>query len=167
MISMELLRKVDAFKEFTPYQMEKIRPFCEVVEYTQNDKLFTEGDPAEHFWTVVDGEVDLRFELPDGRVALKEQTISSVSASKKTHESRALGWSCFVPPYTMRLSAFCATPSCRLVRVAKKDLLRLFSEDPLMGYLFLTYLITVVGYRFHQFQDVVASRLGECLMWGW
>ena len=36
-----------------------------------------------------------------------------------------------------------------------------------MGYKFMSYIVTVVGYRFHQFQDEVAKRRGEYLMSGW
>jgi hypothetical protein len=54
------------------------------------------------------------------------------------------GWSCFVSPYKMRLSAYCAEDQTKIVRVAKKDLIKEFEKDPQMGYAFLTYLITVV-----------------------
>ena len=86
---------------------------------------------------------------------------------KKEAEAKTLGWSCFVPPYKMRLSAYVVTDTCRIVRVAKNDLLRLFNDDPLMGYRFMSYMITVVGYRFHQFQAYVAKNLGEDLISGW
>ena len=67
----------------------------------------------------------------------------------------------------MRLSAYCAADRTKIVRISKESLLRLFDEDFKMGYVFLTYLIKVVGYRFHQFQDVVAKNMGESLMCGW
>jgi len=60
-----------------------------------------------------------------------------------------------------------STDTCKIVRVAKNDLLRLFNDDPLMGYRFMSYMITVVGYRFHQFQAYVAKNLGEDLISGW
>ena len=36
-----------------------------------------------------------------------------------------------------------------------------------MGYAFLTYLITVVGYRFHQFQDECAKIKVTYVMASW
>jgi hypothetical protein len=57
----------------------------------------------------------------------------------------------------MRLSAYCAVDGTKILRISKESLTRLFDEDYKMGYVFLTYLITVAGYRFHQFQDVVAK----------
>ena len=36
-----------------------------------------------------------------------------------------------------------------------------------MGYRFMSYMVTVVGFRFQQFQDVVAKMTGDTLMSGW
>ncbi len=167
MISPELLDKVEAFKNMSEEQREKVLPFCQELDYKRGDKLFTEGDDARHLWTVIEGQVDLRFEMPDRRPASADQTISSVEVKERDKESKTLGWSCFVPPFKMRLSAFCVTGSCKIVRVRKDDLMKLFKKDAGMGFIFMTYMVTVVGYRFHQFQDVVAKNMGEDLMFGW
>lgn len=167
MISPELLEKVEAFKAMSEEQKETLLPFCEELDYKRGDKLFTEGDDARHLWTVIEGQVDLRFEMPDRRPASADQTVSSVEVRKRDKESKTLGWSCFVPPYKMRLSAFCETETCKIVRVRKQDLMPLFKKDARMGFLFMTYIVKVVGYRFHQFQDVVAKNMGEDLMFGW
>ncbi|MCP4688505.1 MAG: Crp/Fnr family transcriptional regulator, partial [Desulfobacterales bacterium] len=159
--------KVDAFKEMNEEQKAKLLPFCEELDFKRGDKLFTEGDDARHLWTVIEGQVDLRFEMPDRRPASADQTISSVEVGKRDKESKTLGWSCFVPPFKMRLSAFCVTGSCKVVRVRKQDLFKLFKKDARMGFLFMTFIVTVVGYRFHQFQGVVAKNMGEDLMFGW
>ena len=115
-------------------------------------------------WFVVAGQVDLRFEMPDRRATSEEMTVSSVEVKQKDPEAKTLGWSCFVPPYKMRLSAYCVTRRCEVVRIKKEALLGLFNKDPLMGYKFMSYMITVVGYRFHQFQDHVARNMGEDLI---
>ena len=67
----------------------------------------------------------------------------------------------------MRLSAYCVTKGCKIIRINKTALLDLFGKDPIMGYKFMSYMITVVGYRFQQFQDHVAKNMGEDLMSGW
>ena len=167
MVSNELLVKVEAFIGFDEAQLAKIKPHCEELTFRFGDRIFTEGEPAEHLWTVVDGQVDLRFELPDKRASSNEFTVSSLEVEEKDPETKTMGWSCFVPPYKMRLSAYVMTNRCKIIRVAKSDLLSLFDEDPLMGYRFLTYLIKVVGFRFHQFQDEVAKNMGQAILHGW
>jgi hypothetical protein len=94
-------------------------------------------------------------------------TVNSIEVENEEPEAKVLGWSCFVPPYKMRFSAYCVTKYCKIVRVMKSDLLQFFNDDALMGCLFMSYMITVVGFRFHQFQNYISKNLGEDLMFGW
>lgn len=167
MVGMELLKKLEAFEGLSEDQLLTIQPFFEILSFQKGTKLFTEGDPAEHLWLVVEGAVDLRFELPDNRPTSEEHTVSSVKVGKREQVAQTFGWSCFVPPYKMRLSAYCVADKTTIVRVAKSDLIKEFEKVPQIGYAFLTYLITVVGYRFHQFQDEVAKIQGKNIMAGW
>ena len=167
MISLELLDRVEAFRELDREQRESFRIYCRESEYRRGGRLFSEGDPANHLWTVIEGQVDLRFEMPDRRDTTAAFTVSSINVGEKKQGSRTLGWSCFVPPYKMRLSAYCESETCRVVRIGKKDLLKIFYTDPRIGYRFMSYMVTVVGYRFQQFQDEVARNAGERLLSGW
>lgn len=167
MVELKLLRELDPFKQMSTGQLEKIQTSCEELEFHMGDKLFTQNDAAEHLWIVYKGSVDLRFELPDRRNTSPDMTVDGVAVGEKAPEAKILGWSCFVPPYRMRLSAYCVTDIANIVRVLKTDLLQLFEADSRMGYLFMSYMITVVGFRFHQFQNHVARNMGEDLMFGW
>ena len=165
MISLGLLETIEAFKALDDNQLAAIQGHCKEIEFQRGDKLFTEGDDATAVWIVVEGGVDLRFELPGKPPTSKDHTVNTIKA--KPAETKILGWSCFVPPYQMRLSAFCVSRSCKVVKIGKDNLIELFEKDVKMGYLILSYLIRVVGYRFHQFQDVVAEQMGKDLMSGW
>ncbi len=167
MIAREMLRDLEPFKEMNESQLKKLQEHCRELSFDKGEKLFSEGDDAEHLWVVRDGRVDLRFEMPDERGTSRDRTVDSVEVRENTPEAKVLGWSCFVPPYKMRLSAYSTSEGCRIVRVPKSDLQQLFKEDFHMGYLFMSYMIKVVGYRFHQFQDQVARNMGEELMSGW
>jgi hypothetical protein len=167
MVRMERLRKIMVFQGFDEDQLLILQPYCEELEFQDGHKLFTEGDPAEHLWVVLEGSVDLRFELPHNRPTSKAHSVSMVKVDKSKQEAQIFGWSCFVPPYRMRLSAYCVANGTNIVRVAKKYLIREFEKSPPMGYVFLTHLITVVGYRFHQFQDEVARSIGPSILASW
>ncbi len=167
MVSLDLLETFDIFKKLDDEHLTVIHQHCEMKEYERGGRLFKEGDEATHLWIVFEGKVDLRFELPSGRSPedYKENTtVSSVTAQKSV--ANILGWSCFVPPHKMRLSAYC-TRDCKIVRMEKDMLLKLFEKHPKMGYQIMSYLVTVVGYRFHQFQDEVAKNMGERIMSNW
>ena len=167
MIEVNVLQQLKPFQGMNEDHLKRLQANCEEVVFHKGDKLFTQNDDALHLWVVRDGNVDLRFELPDRRITSPDMTVNSVEVAEKVPEAKVLGWSCFVPPYKMRLSAYCVTNTCNIVRVLKSDLLQLFSQDFQMGYLFMTYMIQVVGFRFHQFQDHVARNMGEDLMFGW
>jgi CRP-like cAMP-binding protein len=166
MTTLETLRNIAAFKGMTEGQLEALRTRCSEVEFELGQKLFTEGDTATDLWIVADGRVDLRFELP-GRETSADHTVSSVQERRRTTEANYLGWSSFVPPHKMRLSAYCVSPTCTVLKIGKDDLLELFEKDAKMGYTFMTFLVKVVGFRFQQFQNEVAKNIGEDLMAGW
>jgi len=153
------LEKAEAFKGFSEGQLAKLGNLCTEVAFSENERLFSAGDPATHLWMVTEGRVDLRFELPEKRGAATEQTVSAVEVTSLKPMAEILGWSCFVPPNQMRLSAYCATPACRIIRIPKDKLIEIFEDDPLMGYRFMSYMVRVVGYRFHQFQELFATML--------
>ncbi len=167
MISLEHMEKIEALDGMSDDQLTVLQQYCEELEYQRSDKLFTEGDEAKHVWFVVEGMVDLRFEMPDGRSSSDEQTISTVEVKDRGSVAKTLGWSCWVPPFKMRLSACCVTRTCKIVRIKKEALNRLFDKDSKLGYVFMSHLVRVVGYRFQQFQDEVAKTKGESLMCGW
>ncbi len=162
MVSREVLQNVEVFKGLDDDELSAVQVCCKEKQFQLGDRLFAEGDDATHLWIVIQGQVDLRFELPAGRPTTAEHTVTSVVA--KPSVGKCLGWSCFVPPHKMRLSAYCATRSCKVVMVEKEDLVKLFEKDTKLGYLVMSYMTTVVGHRFHQFQDEVAKYMGEHLM---
>jgi CRP-like cAMP-binding protein len=129
--------------------------------------LFTEGDLATYLWFVVEGQVDLRFETQAQLVTDSRQTVTTVKVQRQDAAAKTLGWSCFVPPFKMRLSAYCVSDTCRIVRVPGEKLVFQFEKDPVMGYKFMSYMVIVVGYRFQQFQDVVAKIMGDKLAGRW
>jgi len=167
MIDIDLLHELYPFRNMNADHLKVLQPKCEELEFQKGDKLFTQNDPAAHLWIVREGCVDLRFEMPDRRQTSADMTVDEVEVKQKEPEAKVLGWSCFVSPYKMRLSAYCVTDTVQIIRVLKSDLKKMFDANPQMGYLFMSYMIQVVGFRFHQFQDHVARNLGEDLMFGW
>jgi len=149
MIIRDFLKNVDLFKVLDNDQLTEIAGSFHEKEYKQDDKLFVEGEEATHIWVVVEGRVDLRFDLPS-RSTSAETTISTIS------ELMVFGWSSLVPPHEYKLSAYCATKSLRVVRGSRESLTALFQKNPRVGYLFMSNLIKIVGNRFQQLQVVTS-----------
>lgn len=146
MTSLDVLKKAEVFKGLNEAQLAAVNAGCEIKEYKREDKLFGEGDDAAQLWIVAEGEVDIRFELP-GRDSSSENNISTASAYM------TFGWSGLVPPHKYRLSAYCSTQTCKVVRANRDFLLKLFEKDAAIGYRVMTNLTSVVGKRFNQLQE--------------
>jgi NADP-reducing hydrogenase subunit HndB len=149
MIVRDFLKNVDLFKVLDDDQLTAVAGSFHEKEYKQSDKLFEEGEQASHIWVVVEGRVDLRFDLP-GRSTSAKTTISTIS------ELMVFGWSGLVPPHEYKLSAYCATKSLKVIRGSRESLTDLFQKNPRVGYLFMSNLIKIVGKRFQQLQALTS-----------
>ncbi len=165
MVTIEELDQFEMFGALNNDQLMALQKHCQKVEFHRGDRLFREGDPAEYIWIVTDGRVDLRFELPGSRPTSEDTTLSTLTTDKQ--EKRVLGWSCFVPPYQMRLSGYCGTRSCAVIKIPKAELMKLFEKDPQMGYVIMSYLVKVIGFRFNQFQEEIAKSKGSEILHSW
>ena len=165
MVSLELMDKIEMFQGLDDDQLTAIQNSCSEAEFNRGDKLFSQGDLATHLWIVLEGQVDLRLELPGSKPTSKDHTVYSVPA--KPSGAIIFGWSCFVAPYKMRLSAYCISRHSKVIKISKKDLIALFKNDPRAGYLIMSYMVSVVGKRFHLLQEMVAKNMGEKMMSGW
>jgi NADP-reducing hydrogenase subunit HndB len=146
MILLYFLKKVDIFKGLDDDQLNQISAGCHEKEYQNANRLFAEGENANHVWIVMEGQVDLRFDLP-GRPTSEENTIFSITVGN------TLGWSGFVPPFQYKLSAYCATRICKILLINKEFLIDLFEKDNHLGYRVISNLTGVASTHFHRLQN--------------
>ncbi|THB80972.1 MAG: cyclic nucleotide-binding domain-containing protein [Desulfobacteraceae bacterium] len=165
MVSIETLEQTDVFKDFSTDELSKILEICSIQEYSVEDRLFAEGDMAKDMWVVLEGQVDLRFEMPRSGTTTRRNTVST--HDREAPQSQVFGWSCFIPPYKMRLSAYCSSRRCQVLRVEAAKLNQLMDAEPAIGYKTMQYLLQVVGYRFKQMQDELARFKGINMMNSW
>ena len=82
------------FRGLTEPEFSKIQFLCRIDQRGPAEIVFKEGDDAVDICVVMEGSVELRFEMP-GREAGREQTIHIVPPGK------AFGWSALTPPYKL------------------------------------------------------------------
>lgn len=165
MTSIEIMEDLPVFNEFRPEELERILEISSSAQYQVGERLFREGDPAREMWIVIDGRVELRFEMPDMKPSTNQSTLSS--HHKEVPESQVFGWSCFIPPFKMRLSAYCVSRRCQVLKINTAQLNHLMSEDREIGFKIMHYLVQVLGFRFKQMQDEVAKFMGINMMNSW
>ena len=143
---LNFLEKVDIFKGLNKDQLNAVKKGGQEKQHLYGDRLFAEGENADRIWLVIDGQVDLRFDLP-GRPTSEENTVFSISSPQ------TLGWSSFVPPFKYALSAYSATKSCKILQINKEYLLECFEKDPRMGLMFMTNVAAIASRHFDQLQE--------------
>ncbi|MFP4571599.1 MAG: Crp/Fnr family transcriptional regulator [Desulfobacterales bacterium] len=140
-----ILGRTEAFRSLSDEEIGQIAEFSSLRDLEKDQQLFKEGTAADSLWVVAAGEIDLRFELP-ARQSTGAQTISTLS------ETGILGWSSLIPPYKYKLSAYCVSETCEVIRINGEDLLAHLKNNPELGYRVLSAMIRVVGNRFEHLQ---------------
>jgi CRP-like cAMP-binding protein len=161
MIDLEILKTVKALKGLNNDQLAALQRCCAKMEFSPGERLFSEGEDSAHLWIVLEGEVELRNDRPEGQMNPVENPISFIS------KAELFGWSSFMPPFEYKLSAYCAGRKCEVVRIEKESLVKLFENDADMGYEFMTHILRVIGTHFYQFRNGIAERWGHEIMSGW
>ena len=149
MSGLDFLEKVEIFKGLNQDQLNAVKKGGREKEYLFGGRLFAEGEDADRIWLVLEGQVDLRFDLP-GRPTSEENTIFSITAAQ------TLGWSTFVPPFKYALSAYSATKTCKILQINKDHLLECFEKDPRMGLMFMTNVAGIASMHFDLLQESAA-----------
>lgn len=161
MIDLEIMKTVEALKGLSNDQLTAIQKCSEKLEFSQGDRLFSEGESSAHLWIVLEGEVELRYDRPEGQPNPIEDPISFIS------KAELFGWSSFMPPFEYKLSAYCAGRKCEVVRIEKESLVKLFENDADMGFELMSHITRVIGTHFYQFRNGIAQRWGHDIMSGW
>jgi CRP/FNR family transcriptional regulator, cyclic AMP receptor protein len=134
----ERLGAFPALAGLTVAQRAVLADLSESVTATAAERLFQQGQPAEHFWLIESGQVRLDTEQPAG----ERQLVQTLGPGD------VLGWSWLVPPYRWRLDATAAEPvsAVRLDAVAVRSVAE---RDPAFGYALVIGLIGALLPRLH------------------
>lgn len=161
MIDMEIMKTVEALKGLSDDQLRAIQKCSEKLEFSRGDRLFAEGEASAHLWIVLEGEVELRYDRPQGQPNPIEDPVSFTS------KAELFGWSSFLPPFAYKLSAYAASEKCVVAKIEKERLVGLFEADAGMGFEMMSHILRVIGTHFDQFRGGVAKRWGHDIMSGW
>lgn len=182
MLSMDFLRKAKDLKKLNEAQLRAIQSCCKEKEFRKGDRLFGQGETADHVWVLLQGEITLRFEVPEQilhdsySLMMGEDDQAAADPKDRTSEKNIIsvitkgmsfGWSSFVAPYKYSLSAYCETDVCEVIRAEREALIKVFEKDPQIGYVITAHLVKVVGKRFYQLQAEVMKRKGDDVMFPW
>jgi CRP/FNR family transcriptional regulator, cyclic AMP receptor protein len=135
-ITVELLAAQPFLTGLTEYQLGRLAPLANQSMFHAGNRVFREGTPAEQFWLITDGQVDIDAEIP-GSDAIVLDTLGP---------GAVLGWSWQSPPYRWHFGAVAVTTTHTLT--FNGPLVRaLCQTDPGLGYELTTRFLEVMGAR--------------------
>jgi signal-transduction protein with cAMP-binding, CBS, and nucleotidyltransferase domain len=161
MVSLDFLERIDIFKDLNDNQLTAIQACCQEAEFRRDDQLFDTRITPEYLWVVMDGEVSLRQDQPTSYPNLQDSIISTLS------ENMIFGWSSLVPPFKYRLSAYCSSRTCKVLKIERNCLNKLMEEDFKMGYIVMSEILAVVGTRFDQLREEIIKVMGQDIINRW
>jgi len=116
---------------------------CDGLAGCATDKTFAPGDyllrqhaPADTFYLVLDGQVEIKLALPGQGIV----TLETVGPDE------AVGWSWFQPPYRCQFDARAVMPT-RVLAFDAARLRELMEHDPAIGYAVLKTLVATLSER--------------------
>jgi CRP/FNR family cyclic AMP-dependent transcriptional regulator len=153
--TVDLLAAQPFLEGLTQHELGLLAPLTTRTMFHAGNRIFLEGTPAEQFWLISDGRVDLDSEVP-GYDNLVLDTLAA---------GAVLGWSWMFPPYRWHFGAV-ATKTTYAVTFNAALLRALFQRDPGLGYELTTRLLQVMGDRLQvsrrrlaDFQRAVGHRV--------
>ncbi len=146
------------FKGLAPDETLAFLRRCKEKSYPDGSNLFMEQGEATTLYLILDGGIELNFEMPQRENA--DTTIASLKPGE------AVGWSALVEPHQYRLSGYCRGKT-RLLEIDRDSLLSLFETNYHLAYIFMRNIAVLTGKRLNHVQDKLAKVLASEAVAGW
>jgi CRP/FNR family transcriptional regulator, cyclic AMP receptor protein len=102
-----------------------------LVKYRTNGAIFTQGDPADALFYILDGKVKLSVVSRQGR----EAVVALLAAGEFFGEGCLAG-------QTLRMATATALTACSVMRLNKDEMIRMLHEQPSFSEMFVTHLLS-------------------------
>ena len=145
-------------KGLAPDELEAFVNRCHQKTYANGTNLFMENTVATTLYMIIEGGIDLIFEMP------KRENADTTIASLKPGD--AVGWSAIVPPHTYRLSGY-ARGETTLLQIDRDTLNELFESNYHLAYIFMRNIAELTGERVNHVQDKLAKVLADEAVNAW
>ena len=102
-----------------------------IADYRKNQKVFSQGDPADAIFYIQNGKVKLTVISQQG----KEAVVGILGTGDFFGEGCLAG-------QPLRMATVTAMSECAIVRLKKQSTIRVLHEEPAFAELFLTYVLS-------------------------
>ena len=102
-----------------------------VIEREKSGTIFSQGDTADHIYYVQKGKVKIGVVSAEG----KEATVAVLGVGE------FVGEDCIASTHRLRLVTALAMTDCTLLKIGKKEMVKVLAEDHKFSEVFVTYLL--------------------------
>jgi toluene monooxygenase system ferredoxin subunit len=151
-----LLADFKFFSDVAPDTLEMIAQKGEVLELEPEEVVFHYKEPAEHFYGLLKGEIDLSVVFTDKVLKTDIEYEESIQASLVDEEKwivvdtvypgQVFGWASMVGPGRRTVTAQCAEAS-RVIAIPADEFQAMLEGDHSLGYIIMTKLSHIISNR--------------------
>jgi len=152
MITVDALRACEVFDELTDEELQHLIPFCREEHYAKDTIMFSEGDEADTFYILQEGQISLQYVVcpqpdycQDARILLDKP-------------GDFMGWSSLVKPRRMTASGYCVT-DIRLIAIEGKALNAWMEQDSHVGFVIMKELAGSINKRLKEAKGLTFQRI--------
>ncbi|ASV73627.1 cAMP-binding protein - catabolite gene activator and regulatory subunit of cAMP-dependent protein kinase [Thermogutta terrifontis] len=136
MVSPEMLRRYPYFAKISEESLKEIAMMAEERSYPAGLQLFNEGDPADYLNIIVEGEVQIQYQLGNG----EKRTVDTLVPGD------ILVWSALIEPYRTTAIGTTSKPT-KVIAIKAKPLRELCDRDPMVGYQLTREIAKLLAHR--------------------
>jgi CRP-like cAMP-binding protein len=134
-VNIKLLKDTPLFRDLTKEDIKQIAEITEEIKLSKNSFLFRQGDEADSFYIILEGEVEVIKVFSD-----KEQKLINMS------KGAIIGEMAFLTE-TRRTGTVRATEQTRLIKISKDEFKRLMKEENIAVYKLVYRIAQILSFR--------------------
>lgn len=147
--NVQFLKEHPVFQRLSEVYLHQLARHMAVINLDSGESLFEEGAPAEHFYIVMEGTVDLFAVLGD-----EEEWVQMIDVGE------VIGWSWLVPPYRWAFTAK-SREGAMLMKFDANAIRELCDRDPAFGYGTMKQICSLMLGRLHTVRTQMGDRIRE------
>jgi len=138
MISPELLRRYPFFSQLSDANLKAIAMVSEELEVKAGTRIFDEGQPANTFFFLIDGSIDLTSSVGEG----KNSSARKVFQIGEINPEEVFGVSALIEPFVLSATGT-AVKDSRIITIDGKALRAMMELDNHMGFIIMTRIAKI------------------------
>lgn len=151
-----LLSGFKFFSDVDLKTLDMIAQKAEILEFKSEDVVFRFEEPAEHFYGLLEGEVELSLVFKDKVLQTDIEYEEAIQARMVDKEKlivvdtvlpgQVFGWASLVGPRKRTVTALCSEAS-RIIAIAAVELRSMFEQDHTLGYIIMKRMSAIISRR--------------------